>query len=41
VLSALMMFRRFALALRYAFAEENFGRILGASAALVLVGTMT
>jgi hypothetical protein len=40
MLSALLMFRRLAIAMRYAFREEDFGRILGAAAALVLVGTM-
>jgi hypothetical protein len=40
MLSALLMFRRLAIAMRYAFREEDFGRILGAGAALVLVGTL-
>lgn len=40
MLSALLMFRRLEIAMRYAFREEDFGRILGAASALVLVGTL-
>lgn len=36
-----MMFRRFVVAMRYAFEEENFGRVLSAAGLLVLVGTMS
>ena len=39
MLSALLMLRRFAVALRYALREEDFGRILSAAVALVFVGT--
>ena len=39
MLSALLMLRRFAVALRYALREEDFGRILSAAIALVFVGT--
>jgi hypothetical protein len=41
MLSALLMLRRLTTALRYALAEEDFGRILSAAAALVVVGTLT
>ena len=40
MLSALLMFRRLALAMRYAFREEDFARILGAAVALIVVGTL-
>jgi hypothetical protein len=40
MISALLMLRRLALALRYALREEDFGRILAAGATLVLVGTL-
>jgi len=40
MLSALLMLRRFAIALRYALREEDFATILSAALALVLVGTM-
>jgi hypothetical protein len=40
VFSALMMFRRLGIAMRYAFREEDFGRILGAAVALIIVGTL-
>ena len=40
MLSALLMFRRFRIAMGFAFREEDFGWILGAAAALVFVGTM-
>jgi hypothetical protein len=40
MLSALLMFRRFSLAMRHAFREEDFGRVLGAAVALILVGTI-
>ena len=40
MLSALLMFRRFRIAMGFAFREEDFGRILGAAAALILVGTL-
>jgi hypothetical protein len=38
VLSALLMFSRFEKTMRYAFREEDFGRVLGAGALLVLLG---
>ncbi|MGH3036463.1 MAG: ion channel [Gaiellaceae bacterium] len=40
MLSALLMFRRFQKTMRYAFREEDFGRVLGAGALLVVVGTL-
>ena len=40
MLSALLMFRRFEKTMRYAFREEDFGRVLGAGALLILVGTL-
>jgi hypothetical protein len=40
VLSALLMFSRFEKTMRYAFREEDFGRVLGAGALLVLLGTL-
>jgi hypothetical protein len=41
MLSALLMLKRLGLALRYALAEGDFGRILSAAALLILVGTLT
>ncbi len=41
MLSALLMLRRLAAALRVALREEDFARILGAGLVLVLVGTIT
>jgi hypothetical protein len=41
MLSALLMLRRLATALRYALGEEDFARILGAALALILIGTIT
>ena len=41
MLSALMMVRRLAAALRVALREEDFGRILSAAVLLIIVGTMT
>lgn len=41
MLSMLLMIRRLAAALRVALREENFGQILGAASALVIVGTVT
>jgi hypothetical protein len=40
MLSALLMLRRFWYAMRYALREEDFGRILSAAVALVVVGTL-
>jgi uncharacterized membrane protein YkgB len=40
VLSAILMFRRFERALRYAMREQNFAAILGAALTLVVVGTL-
>ena len=40
MLSALLMFHRVTRAVRYAFREEDFGRVLGAGAFLVLLGTL-
>jgi hypothetical protein len=40
MLSALIMFRRFLYALRYAEEEEDFSRIIGAAALLVVVDTV-
>jgi uncharacterized membrane protein YkgB len=40
VLSALLMFRRFERALRYALHEENFAAILAAAVTLIVVGTL-
>jgi hypothetical protein len=40
VLSALMMFRRFERALRYAMREQGFGALIGAALTLVVVGTL-
>jgi hypothetical protein len=39
MLSALLMLRRFVVALNYALREEDFARILTAAIALVFVGT--
>jgi hypothetical protein len=41
VLSALLMYRRFASALKVAAREEGFVQILGASVLLVAIGTVT
>src|SRR5687767_4299176 len=41
MLSALMMMRRLAAALRVALRDEHFGRILSAAVALVVIGTVT
>jgi hypothetical protein len=41
MLSALLMLRRLGGALRVALREEDFGRILGAGAMLIAVGTVT
>jgi hypothetical protein len=41
MLSALMMMRRLAAALRVALRDEDFGRILSAALLLILVGTIT
>jgi hypothetical protein len=41
MLSAWLMFRRLAKALRYARHEEEFDRILGAGILLVAIGTLT
>lgn len=41
MLSAIMMLRRLAAALRIALREEDFGRILGAALALITIGTIT
>lgn len=38
--SALLMFRRLARAMRHAMREEHFGAILGAATALVVIGTI-
>jgi hypothetical protein len=40
MISALLMFRRLAAALRVALRDEDFGRILSAAAALIVVGTI-
>lgn len=40
MLSALLMMRRLAAALRVALREEDFGRVLSAAAALIVVGTL-
>lgn len=40
VLSAILMVRRFLQAMRVALREEDFGRVLSAAAALVVVGTL-
>jgi hypothetical protein len=41
MLSALLMMRRLAAALRVALREEDFGRVLSAALLLIVVGTMT
>jgi hypothetical protein len=41
MLSALLMMRRLAAALRVALREEDFGRILSAALLLIIVGTLT
>jgi hypothetical protein len=41
VLSALMMMRRLAQALRVALRDEDFGRVLTAGLALIVIGTLT
>ena len=41
MLSALMMMRRLAAALRVALREKDFGRILSAAVLLIIVGTLT
>jgi hypothetical protein len=41
MVSALLMWRRFAAALRVALRDEDFGRILGAGLLLIVVGTVT
>jgi hypothetical protein len=41
VLSAFLMFRRLLSALRFALREEDFVRVLGAAAALIIVVTIT
>ena len=40
MLSALLMLGRLARTMRYAFREEDFGRVLGAGAFIVLLGTL-
>jgi hypothetical protein len=40
MLSALLMFRRLAAALRVALREEDFDRILSAAATLIVAGTI-
>jgi len=40
VISALLMMRRLATALRVALREEDFGRVLSAGLALIIIGTM-
>jgi hypothetical protein len=41
MLSAFLMLRRLATALRFALREEDFGRILGAALLLIVIGTIT
>jgi Ion channel len=41
MLSALLMFRRVAAAMRYAVHEEDFLNVLGAGVTLVLIGTVS
>ena len=41
MLSAFLMFRRLLSALRFGIKEEDFTRVLGAAAALIIVGTIT
>lgn len=40
MISALLMWRRFLAAVRYARREENFGAVAGAALALVAIGTV-
>ena len=40
MISALLMMRRLATALRVALREEDFGRVLSAGLALIIIGTM-
>lgn len=40
MISAILMLRRLAGALRIALREEDFGRILGAGLALIIIGTL-
>jgi hypothetical protein len=40
MISAILMLRRLAGALRVALREEDFGRILGAGLALIIIGTL-
>jgi hypothetical protein len=41
VISAVMMMRRLAAALRVALREEDFGRVLSAGLALIVIGALT
>jgi hypothetical protein len=41
MVSALLMWRRLSRAIRHAMREEDFGPVLGAGAALILIGTVT
>jgi hypothetical protein len=41
MVSALLMWRRFAAAMRVALRDEDFARILGAALLLIVVGTVT
>jgi hypothetical protein len=41
VVSTLLMWRRFAAAMRVALRDEDFARILGAALLLIIVGTVT
>jgi hypothetical protein len=41
LLSAFLMLRRLAAALRVALREEDFARVLGAAIALITIGTLT
>ena len=41
MLSALLMMRRLLQALRVALRDEDFGRVLSAGLALVVIGTVT
>ena len=41
MISALLMWRRFVAAVRYARREENFGAVAGAALLLVAIGTLT
>jgi hypothetical protein len=40
MISALLMLRRLAAALRVALREEDFGRVLSAGVALIIIGTL-